>query len=135
MCSISCTKPQKMPSIILASAFCLPTKECHPSFWHLHSVFLGTCLSSAFLGFRTQMYRCVSEIKSVVLIRSCLEPHSHSANVAPWDQCCVLASWYRGQDCRTCSGDKGLFHMDSRQCVPVSGGTGVHTVSNDQCVV
>ena len=39
--------------------------------------------------------RWVSDIKTVVVIRSCLlEPHSFSASVAPWGQCCVLASWY-----------------------------------------
>ena len=59
----------------------------------------------------------VSEIKSVVLIRACLEPHSFSASTAPWGQCCVPVSWYRGQNCRTCSGDCGpVPHGQSLVC-------------------
>ena len=66
-----------------------------------------TSSSSAFQRFLPQICRWVSEIKSVVLIRSCWESHSFSASIAPWGQCRVLASWYRGQDCTTCSGDCG----------------------------
>ena len=52
--------------------------------------------SSAFLGFLPQICRWAWEIKSEVLITSCLEPHSFSASAAPWGQCCVvLASRYR----------------------------------------
>ena len=38
--------------------------------------------------------------------------------MAPWGQCCVHASLYRGQDCTTCSGVVSLFHcMGSWLCV------------------
>ena len=47
-----------------------------------------------------------------------LEPQSFSADMAPWGQCCVHASLYRGQDCTTCSGVVSLFHcMGSWLCV------------------
>ena len=40
-------------------------------------------------GFYLRFLKWVSEIKSVVLIRSSLEPHSFSASVAHWGQCCL----------------------------------------------
>ena len=43
-------------------------------------------------------------MKLAVYSRSSLKPQGFSAIVAPWGQCCVRASLYRGQDCRTCSG-------------------------------
>ena len=44
-------------------------------------------------------------------------PDTALASVAPWGQCCVLASWYRGQDCRTCSEVCGpVPYMQSSVC-------------------
>ena len=43
-------------------------------------------------------------MKFAVRSRSSLEPQSFSASVAPWGQCCVLASLCSGQNCRMCRG-------------------------------
>ena len=43
-------------------------------------------------------------MKLAVYSMSSLKPQGFSAIVAPWGRCCVRASLYRGQDCRTCSG-------------------------------
>ena len=91
---------------------------------------------SAFLGFLPQICRLVLRIKSVVFMRSCLEPHSYFAGVAPWVQCRVLAPWYRGQECRTCSGECGpVPHGQSSVCDSFRRYTGGRAVGSDQCVV
>ena len=58
-------------------------------------------------------------VKLVVCTRSSLEPQSFSASVAPrGGQCCVHASLYKGQDCRTCSGVcEPVSHGQSTVCV------------------
>ena len=71
----------------------------------------------------------------VVCTRSSLEPQSFSASVAPWGQCCVCASTYRGRTAEDDLEFVGLSGIGSWLCETDQGSVGGHTVNSGQAVV